>query len=109
MKNSTTKKKKQRVTRQNRIQTRMSILIVCIVLGAVLYNGHRIKLKEQEYAAVEQELDMQIAEAKEEQKELDEQAEYQKTDAYKEEVAREQFGMVKEGEYILKQRDTGSN
>ena len=79
-----------------------------MVLGAVIFNSYRIKVKKQEYAAQEAELELQIAEAKAEQKALDEQEEYMKTDAYKEQVAREQFGMVKKGEYILKEEDKAS-
>ena len=103
------RKKNKRITRQNRIQTRIIILIVCVVMGAVAFNSHRIKVKEQEYAAQEAELDAQIAEAKAEKKALDEQEEYMKTDAYKEQLAKEQFGMVKKGEYILKEKDKASS
>lgn len=98
------KKKKGRVSRENRLQTRMIILIVCLVLGAVALNNHRIKVKEQEYAVQEAELDEKIAEAQAEQKDLQEQEEYMKTDAYKEQLAKEEFGMVKKGEYIIKEK-----
>lgn len=101
-------KKKKNISHQNRLQTRMIIVIVCLVMGAVIFNSYRIKAKKQEYAAQEAELELQIAEAKAEQKALDEQEEYMKTDAYKEQVAREQFGMVKKGEYILKEEDKAS-
>ncbi|MDO4555930.1 MAG: septum formation initiator family protein [Lachnospiraceae bacterium] len=98
------KKQKKKLTRQNKIQTGIIVLIVCMVLGAVGFNSHRIKVKSQEYAVKEAELEAQIAEAKAEQEALEEQEEYMDTDAYKEEIAREQFGMVKEGEYILKEK-----
>ena len=101
-------KRKARITRQNRIQVRMMMVIVCIVFGAVIFNGYRVKEKKQEYTRLEAELDEQIAEAKAESKALTEQEEYRKTDAYKEQVAREQFGMVKKGECILKEKDTSS-
>lgn len=98
------KKKKRPVSHQNRLQTRIIILIVFVVLGAVALNNHRIKIKEQEYAAEEAELDAQIAEAEAEKKDLEEQEEYMKTDAYKEQVAKEEFGMVKDGEYVIKEK-----
>lgn len=98
------KKKKSSISHQNRLQTRIIILIVCIVLGTVVLNNHRIKIKEQEYAAQEAELDAQIAEAEAEKKSLEEQEEYMKTDAYKEQLAKEEFGMVKKGEYIIKEK-----
>lgn len=101
-------RKKKNISHQNWLQTRIIIVIVCLVMCAVVFNSHRIKVKEREYAAQEAELDLQIAEAKAEQKALDEQEEYMKTDAYKEQVAREQFGMVKKGEYILKEEDKTS-
>lgn len=103
------KKKRRTLTRQNRLQTRLIILIVCIVMGAVAFNSYRIRIKKQEYAAQEAELDIQIAEANAEKKALEEQEEYMKTDAYKEQIAREQFGMVKKGEYILKEKEKASS
>jgi cell division protein DivIC len=100
------KKKRRPMSRQNRIQTRIIIFIVCVVIGAVAFESYSIREKEKEYAAQEAELDLQIAEAKAEQQALEEQEEYMKTDAYKEQVAREEFGMVKKGEYILKEKDS---
>jgi cell division protein DivIC len=100
------KKRTRPVSRQNRIQTGIIIFIVCMVIGAVAFNSYSIKEKEKEYAAQEAELDLQISEAKAEKQALEEQEEYMKTDAYKEQVAREEFGMVKKGEYILKEKDS---
>lgn len=97
-------KKAKRLSQHNRIQTRVIVLIVLLVLGAVLFNRYRIHVKSQEYAAKEAELDVQIAAAESEKQDLEERETYMQTDAYKEQVAREEFGMIKEGEYILKDK-----
>lgn len=95
--------KSKRISHYNRTQTRVILAIVLIVVAAVLFNSYRTHKKAQEYAAVEAELDLQIAEAEAQKEALEEQEDYMQTDAYKEKVAREEFGMVKEGEYILKE------
>lgn len=94
--------KSKRVSHHNRTQTRVVLAIVLIVVGAVMFNSYRTHKKSEEYAAVEAELDLQIAEAEAEKAALEEQEDYMQTDAYKEKVAREEFGMIKKGEYILK-------
>lgn len=97
-------KKAKRLSHHNRMQTRVILVILLIVFGAVLFNQYRIHEKSREYAAKEAELDLQIAEAEAEKQALEEQEAYMKTDAYKEQVAREEFGMIKDGEYILKDK-----
>lgn len=98
-------KKKKRTARFNRLQTRLIILIIFCVVGAVCFNGYRTYVKSQEYKQQAQELDMEIAQAEAKKEELARREEYMKTDAYKEEVAREEFGMIKKGEYILKDKN----
>ena len=97
-------KKAKRLSQHNRTQTRVIIFIVLLVFGAVLFNQYRIHAKSVEYAAKEAQLDEQIAEAEAKKQQLEEQEAYMQTDAYKEEVAREEFGMIKEGEYVLKDK-----
>lgn len=97
-------KKAKRLSRHNRMQTRVILVILLIVFGAVLFNQYRIHVKSEEYALKEAELDLQIAEAEAQKQALEEQEAYMKTDAYKEQIAREEFGMIKDGEYILKDK-----
>lgn len=97
-------KKAKSLSSYNKMQTRVIIFIVLLVFGAVLFNQYRIHVKSLEYAAKEAQLDEQIAEAEAQKQELEEKETYMQTDAYKEEIAREEFGMIKEGEYVLKEQ-----
>lgn len=98
--------KKKRVNHHNRIQTRVIVVILMIAVAAVAFNSYQTRQKAEKYAAVEAELDSQIAEAEAEKEALKEKEDYMETDAYKEKVAREEFGMIKNGEYILKDKTT---
>lgn len=100
-----TRKKNNRFYRHNRIQTRVIVAILLIAVAAVAFNSYQTRQKAERYAAVEAELDSQIAEAEAEKEALKEKEDYMETDAYKEKVAREEFGMIKDGEYILKDKN----
>lgn len=96
--------KNKKLYHHNRIQTRVIVAILLLAVAAVAFNSYRTHQKAERYAAVEAELDSQIAEAEAEKEALKEKEDYMETDAYKEKVAREEFGMIKNGEYILKDK-----
>lgn len=79
------------------------IIMIVIVLFFVLFiHNQRLSKKSEQYAKQIEQLDQQIKEANQEAKDLKEQEEYQKTDEFKEKVARTQLGMIKSTEKIFK-------
>ena len=102
------KKNRKKVSKQNKLQTRIVMMIVLVVFVAIGVNTYSTYLKYQDLKEQEAELDLAIAEAKAEKESLLEKDDYMKTDEYVKDVAREEFGMVEPGEYILKS-DTEDN
>jgi len=96
------KRKMKRTSKQNKLQTRIVLMIVLVVFVAIGVNTYSTYLRYQDMKAQEAEIDLAIAQAKAEKEELLKQEEYMKTDDYVKDVAREEFGMVEPGEYILK-------
>ena len=96
------KKKMKRTSRQNKLQTRIVLMIVLVVFVAIGVNTYSTYLKYQDLKAQEAEIDLAIAQAKADKEALLEKEEYMKTDEYVKDMAREEFGMVEPGEYILK-------
>ena len=79
----------------------LMVLLFCGVLG-VFYLQYTNK--SEQYALVQENLQQQIDDEEENQKAIEEQAEYQKTDAYIEDLAREKLGLVHEDEIIFKKK-----
>ncbi len=96
------KKTLKRTSKQNKIQTGIVLMIVLVVFVAIGVNTYSTYLKYQDMKAQEAEIDLAIAEAEAEKEALLAKEEYMKTDDYVKDVAREQFGMIEPGEYILK-------
>ena len=96
------KKSLRRTSKQNKFQTGLVLMIVLVVFIAIGVNTYNTYLNYQDMKAQEAEVDLQIAQAKAEKEDLLAQEEYMKTDDYIKDVAREEFGMVEPGEYILK-------
>lgn len=96
------KKTLRRASRQNKLQTRIVVMIVLVVFVAIGVNTYSTYLKYQDMKAQEAELDLAIAEAQAEKEALLARAEYMKTDEYVKDVAREEFGMIDQDEYIIK-------
>lgn len=96
------KKTLKRTSKQNKIQTGIVLMIVLVVFVAIGVNTYSTYLKYQDMKAQEAEIDLAIAEAEAEKEALLAREEYMKTDDYVKDVAREQFGMIEPGEYILK-------
>ena len=74
------------------------VLVLCGVFGVFTWQNTQ---KSEQYALVQENLQQQIASI---QKAIEEQAEYQKTDAYIEDLAREKLGLVHEDEIIFKKK-----
>lgn len=77
------------------------VLVLCGVFGVFTWQNTQ---KSEQYALVQENLQQQIDDEEENQKAIEEQAEYQKTDAYIEDLAREKLGLVHEDEIIFKKR-----
>ena len=77
-------------------------MIVLVVFIAIGVNSNSTYQKYQDLKAQEAEVDLQIAQEEAERAALEEREAYMQTDEYVKDVAREEFGMVEEGEYILK-------
>ena len=77
----------------------MIVLVVFIAIGVNSYSTYQ---KYQDLKAQEAEVDLQIAQEEAERAALEEREAYMQTDEYVKDVAREEFGRVEEGEYILK-------
>ena len=67
------------------------VLVLCGVFGVFTWQNTQ---KSEQYALVQENLQQQIDDEEENQKAIEEQAEYQKTDAYIEDLAREKLGLV---------------
>ena len=95
-------KKMRRTSRQNKLQTGIVLMIVLVVFIAIGVNTYSTYLKYQDMKAQEAEIDLAIEQAKAEKEALLAREEYMNTDDYVKDVAREEFGMIEPGEYILK-------
>ena len=98
--------KKRSVRRRSRHKGSMRIitLIVLVLCGVFGVSTWQNTQKSEQYALVQQNLQQQIDDEEENQKAIEEQAEYQKTDAYIEDLAREKLGLVHEDEIIFKKK-----
>lgn len=79
-------------------------VILLLVCGSFWYQTWQTHQEAKEYALVEADLQEQIAEAQEDQKAIEELAEYLKSDAYIEELAREKLGLIYKNEIIFKKQ-----
>lgn len=77
------------------------VLVLCGVFDVFTWQNTQ---KSEQYALVQENLQQQIDDEEENQKAIEEQAEYQKTDAYIEDLAREKLGLVHEDEIIFKKK-----
>lgn len=100
MKDSKSKKK------QNRVGSGLGTFVVvsCLVLlgVVVMYKAHDLVEQRTSLEAQAAELIGQLEQAKQEYAKLEEREKYMKSDAYIEEVAREQLGLIYPDEIIVK-------
>lgn len=77
------------------------LLLVCGSIGICTWQNNQ---KAEQYALMEENLKQQIEEAQEDQKAIEEQAEYLKSDDYIEDLAREKLGLIYDNEIIFKKQ-----
>lgn len=100
------KKQRSRRSRTSRHQGSMKIIsvILLLVCGSMGVQIWQIDQQIEQYALVEEDLKQQIIEEEENQKAIEAQAAYRKTDAYIEDLAREKLGLIYDNEIILKKQ-----
>lgn len=77
------------------------LLVLCGSMGVHTWQLHK---QTEEYTLMEASLKQQIADEEENRKAIEAQAEYQNSDSYIEELAREKLGLIYENEIIFKKR-----
>ncbi|MGN0204597.1 MAG: septum formation initiator family protein [Coprococcus sp.] len=101
------------VTRQNvhrrkasrhRGSMKVITVILLIVCGSIGICTWQINQKTEQYTLMEESLKQQIAEEEENQKAIEEQAEYLKSNDYIEDLAREKLGLIYDNEIIFKKQ-----
>jgi cell division protein DivIC len=75
------------------------LVIACLGLGFKTWQVHQ---EIEEYAVVQEEVSKQISEAEKLQEDIREKLEYQKSDAFIEDIARDKLGLIFENEIIFK-------
>lgn len=79
-------------------------IILLLVCGSIWYQTWQTHRETEAYALVEEDLNRQIADEEEKQKAIEEKAEYLKSDAYIEDLAREKLGLIYKNEIIFKKQ-----
>ena len=101
-------KQKRKANRQQKRLSRHKRSILCIssviilLVVVVSVSGVTLQAKNKAYIAQEQELQKQIDEEKARAQEIDELEQYVGTDEYVEQTAKDNLGLVHEGEIIFK-------
>lgn len=93
--------KKSRKNPQNRFSMFLAVTVVGILLVAISVISVRLIAQLEEKEKVKQELELQIEKEQQRAEELEELEKQVQTDQFKEKVAREKLGMVKDGEIIF--------
>lgn len=93
-----TRKKEKKHGKSMRIIA-LVLVIACLGLG---YKTFQVHQEIEEYAVVQEEVDKQISEAQKLQEDIRERLEYQKSDAFIEDIARDKLGLIFENEIIFK-------
>lgn len=78
-------------------------VVVLILLGTLLLEGHSLQLQISTYDARAAELSEKIEAEKERTEEIENTKEYMQTDEYAEQVAREKLGLVKDNEIVFQE------
>ena len=76
--------------------------VVLILLAVLLFKGHELKEKRQEYEQKEAALQAQIEEEHERTRKLTDYEKYTKTDKFVEEIAKEKLGLLYENEILFR-------
>lgn len=90
---------------QNRFSMFLVTLVVVMITIVVAVKGVELREKINAVAAQEEELKEQIGAEEERAQEIEEYAKEVQTKGYMEEVAKDKFGLVYEGEIVFKEED----
>ena len=96
-------KKKKRKGVRNRIAMISITFVVCVLLGALLYEGAALKKKVAGNEAKKVAISEEIQKEEERTQEIEETKEYMQSDEYAEKVARDKLGLVKNNEIVFKE------
>ena len=92
--------------RQNK-RTMIGIILVVLVLMVVLLAAsRRLSTRLAEGAEQISELEKQTVQEQERTEEISEMQDYMQSNAYKEQVAKDKLGLIKDGEIIFKESDS---
>lgn len=91
---------------QNRLSMFLAVLVVIILMAAIAVISSRLTVQLEERNRQCVNLEKEIEEQKKRADELEEYEKYVQTDQFKEKMAREKLGMVKDGEIVFE--DEGS-
>lgn len=95
-----------RKKRQNRFSMFLAILVVAILLIVVSIGSLRLTGDLESKEKRKAELEAQIEAEQERAEQLEEYEKYVQTDQFKEKMAREKLGMVKDGEIVFENEDS---
>lgn len=103
-KRKTGKKNRARaLSRQNKAAMLCITSVVCILLVALLYEGHSLKKKIAVNEAKATQLQKQIDEENKRTEDINSLREYMQSDEYLEKTAKEKLGLIRENEIIFKE------
>lgn len=91
--------KKEKKHRKSMRIIALVLVIACLGLG---FKTWQVRQEIEEYAVVQEEVSKQISEAEKMQEDIREKLEYQKSDAFIEDIARDKLGLIFENEIIFK-------
>ncbi len=92
--------------RQNRRTIVVIIFVLIVLIAALMIAGSRLNTKITEGNARISELQEQTEDEEARTEEISELQEYMQSDEYKEQVAKDKLGLVKDGEIIFKESDS---
>lgn len=98
------KKAPEKKASKHRGSMKIISVILLLVCGTFWYQTWQTHKETKAYALVEADLEQQIAEEQENQQAIEELAEYLKSDAYIEDLAREKLGLIYKNEIIFKKQ-----
>lgn len=90
--------------RQNKAAMLCITFVVCILLAALLYEGHSLRQKIGENEAKAAKLEQQIADEDQRTADISALEEYMQSDEYLEKMAKEKLGLIRDDEIIFKEK-----
>ena len=91
-----------RKRKKNRTSLYLVMMVIGIFLTTLVVHGVQLKANCDKLSTQQAQLEEKKKQLEKEQEEIARQAEYQKTDQYIEDVAREKFGLIYDNEIVFK-------